>query len=126
MRQPKRCTGGVAPAFVDVDTRTGAVSVTRVDVARVLQSLLFTQSNRLQFALRFSAVWVPIGATLGAISGVNADSTPVVYVAADSTPQAGSQMQPMRRVTSIGARPMCRRKPGNARHQCASTAGSSH
>jgi hypothetical protein len=122
----------VTPGAIEVDTASGAVAVTRVDVARVVrvrsgnrraagaargvliggavgvaQSLLFTQSSRLEFALRYSAVWVPIGATLGAISGADSYEETVVYVAAETLPNI--QMQPTRRMTPDGARLIWRR-----------------
>ncbi len=124
----------VTPESVAIDTGSGGITVTRVEVARVLrvrsgnrraagaatgvligaavgvaQSLLFTESSKLQFALRFSAVWVPIGATLGAISGADANETTVVYSAVDSTLLPNLQMQPTRRVTLAGARLIWRR-----------------
>lgn len=122
----------VTPGSVEVDTGSGTATVTRVDVARVLrvrsgnrraagaargvliggavgvaQSLLFTQSSRLEFALRYGAVWVPIGATLGAISGADAYEETVVYVAAETLPNI--QMQPTRRVLPGGAQLTWRR-----------------
>jgi len=124
----------VTPESVEVDIVSGTVTVSRADVARVLrvrrgsrraagaargvliggaigvaQSLLFTESSRLQFALRFSAVWVPIGATLGAISGADADDVTVIYAAVESTALPNLQMQPTRRAIPVGARLIWRR-----------------
>lgn len=110
----------VSARAVEVDTNADAVTVARADVARVLrmrgsnrrvegaargaliggaagvlQGLLLTKSNRLLFALRFSAVWAPLGAILGAVSGAGAGETAeVVYASAASEPLPDLHMQP--------------------------------
>ena len=126
-------TRQVASDSIEIAASTGSVVIDRRDVRRVLrtrsraarraawgtaigavggvlQAVLLTESDQLQFAGIFGGGWAAIGGTIGALSGIGQSETLVVYAVIDPNPElANHQMQPTHRVTRDGARLMWRR-----------------